>query len=203
MFVVSSPSGAGKTSLCQRLRRDHPDLVLSTSATTRDPRPGEENGREYHFLTRAEFDDMVRRNAFLEWAHVHEHRYGTPKDEVLGRVEAGRDVLFDIDWQGAQQIAQSAPADVVRIFILPPSMQVLSERLHGRASDREDVIQRRLGRAPGEIVHWNEYDYVLVNRDFEETYQQLEGIYRAERLKRVRNPGLEAFVNGLLDEPLS
>jgi guanylate kinase len=146
---------------------------------------------------------MVRREAFLEWAHVHEHRYGTPKDEVLGRVEAGRDVLFDIDWQGAQQVAAAAPRDVVRVFVLPPSMALLSERLHSRAQDKEDVIQRRLGRAPGEIVHWDEYDYVLVNRDLKETYQQLEAIYLAERMKRVRNPGLDRFVQSLLDEPLA
>jgi guanylate kinase len=203
MLVISSPSGAGKTTLCQRLCKAHPDIVLSTSATTRDPRPGEVNGREYHFVTRAEFDDMVKRKAFLEWAHVHEHRYGTPKDEVMGRVEAGRDVLFDIDWQGAQQIAEAAPADVVRVFILPPSMKILSQRLHSRASDAEDVIQRRLGRAHGEIAHWDEYDYVLVNADLDITYHQLDAIYRAERLKRERNPGLNGFVERLLDEPLS
>jgi len=203
MLVVSSPSGAGKTTLCRRLCEAYSDIVLSTSATTRDPRPGEKNGREYHFVTKSEFDDMVKRTAFLEWAHVHEHRYGTPRDEVMGRVEAGRDVLFDIDWQGAQQVAAAAPTDVVRVFVLPPSMKVLSERLHSRASDKEDVIQRRLGRAPGEIAHWAEYDYVLVNHDLEETYAQLEAIYRAERMKRARNPGLDPFVQKLMDEPLS
>ena len=202
MLVVSSPSGAGKTTLCNRLCEAYNHIILSISATTREPRPGEMNGREYHFVSKAEFDDMVKRGAFLEWAHVHENRYGTPRDEVMGRIEAGYDVLFDIDWQGAQQIAKSAPADVVRVFVLPPSMKLLSERLHARAQDREDVIQRRLGRAPVEIGHWNEYDYVLVNRDLKETYQQLESIYLAERMKRVRNPGLEPFVQSLLDEPL-
>ena len=202
MLVISSPSGAGKTTLCRRLAEDHPDIVLSVSATTRDPRPGEKNGREYHFIDKKQFDDLLKRSAFLEWAHVHEHRYGTPKDEVMGRVEAGRDVLFDIDWQGAQQVAKNAPGDVVRIFILPPSMKDLSRRLHARAQDREDVIQRRLGRAYGEIPHWNEYDYVLVNDDVDETYIELEAIYRAEKLKRQRVLGLEGLVQLLLDEPL-
>ncbi len=202
MLVISSPSGAGKTTLCRRLAEDHPDIVLSVSATTRDPRPGEKNGREYHFIDKKQFDDLLKRSAFLEWAHVHEHRYGTPKDEVMGRVEAGRDVLFDIDWQGAQQVAKNAPGDVVRIFILPPSMKDLSRRLHARAQDREDVIQRRLGRAYGEIPHWNEYDYVLVNDDVDETYIELEAIYRAEKLKRQRVLGLEGLVQRLLDEPL-
>lgn len=203
LLVVSSPSGAGKTTLCGRLVKAWPDLVLSVSATTRDPRPGEKNGREYHFVTREEFDRMVRENAFLEWAHVHENRYGTPREEVMGRVEAGRDVLFDIDWQGAQQIARAAPDDVVRVFILPPSMAALSERLHARAQDREDVIQRRLGRAYDEIAHWGEYDYVLINRDLDATFAELDAIYRAERLRRARNRGLERFVRGLLDESLN
>lgn len=202
MLVISSPSGAGKTTLCRRLAETHKDIVLSVSATTRDPRPGEKNGREYHFIDKKAFDDLVKRNAFLEWAHVHEHRYGTPRDEVMGRVEAGRDVLFDIDWQGAQQVAKNAPGDVVRIFILPPSMKEMSRRLHARAQDREDVIQRRLGRAYGEIPHWNEYDYVLVNDDVDETYVELEAIYRAEKLKRERMLGLEGLVQRLLDEPL-
>ena len=202
MLVVSSPSGAGKTTLCSRLANDNPDIVLSISATTRDPRPGEKNGREYHFLDRKAFDELLKRNAFLEWAHVHEHRYGTPKDEVMGRIEAGRDVLFDIDWQGARQIAGNALDDVVRVFILPPSMAEMSRRLHARAQDREDVIQRRLGRAYGEIPHWNEYDYVLVNEDIEATYVQLAAIYRAERLRRDRVLGLAPFVDRLLDERL-
>lgn len=202
MLVVSSPSGAGKTTLCRRLVESYPDIVLSTSATTRDPRPGEVNGREYHFVSRDEFEQMVARNAFLEHAFVHEHRYGTPRDEVMGRVEAGRDVLFDIDWQGARQIADNARDDVVRVFILPPSMKALSERLHARAQDKEDVIQRRLGRAYDEIPHWNEYDYVLINSDLDDTYAQLDAIYRAETMRRVRNQGLESSVRKLLEEPL-
>ena len=202
MLVVSSPSGAGKTTLCRRLAEEHPDIVLSVSATTRDPRPGEENGREYHFIDKKQFDDLVKRNAFLEWAHVHEHRYGTPRDEVMGRVEGGRDVLFDIDWQGARMIREAARDDVVSIFILPPSMKDLSRRLHLRAQDREDVIQRRLGRAYGEIPHWNEYDYVLVNDDLDATYVELESIYRAEKLKPRRMLALGSYVQKLLEEPL-
>lgn len=202
MLVVSSPSGAGKTTLCHRLAKAHPAIMLSVSATTRDPRPGEENGREYHFIDKKEFAALEKRGAFLEWAHVHEHRYGTLRDEALGRIEAGRDVLFDIDWQGARQIAANAPDDVVRIFILPPSMKDLSRRLHARAQDREDVIQRRLGRAFDEIPHWDEYDYVLVNDDLEATYVELEAIYRAETLKRRRSMALEGFVAKLMDERL-
>ena len=202
MLVISSPSGAGKSTLCRMLVAEFPDIVLSVSATTRDPRPGEQDGREYYFLTKAEFDRRLKEDAFLEWAHVHEHRYGTVREEVMGRIEAGRDVLFDIDWQGAQQIAKAADGDVVRVFILPPSMKELSARLHGRASDREDVIQRRLGRAQGEIAHWNEYDYVLVNTDLNETYAQLRSIYAAETLHRTRHPSLGPFVDGLLDEQL-
>jgi len=200
MLVISSPSGAGKTSLSRRLVSDHPDLSLSVSATTRAPRKGEKDGREYHFVTRARFDEMVAEDAFLESAEVHEHRYGTPKAAVMEVLETGRDVLFDIDWQGAMTIAAAAPADVVRVFILPPSMAELSRRLHARAQDAEDVIQRRLSRAAGEIAMWAEYDYVLVNEDYDQAYVQLEHIYRAERMKRARNPWLKPFVQGLLDE---
>jgi guanylate kinase len=200
MLVISSPSGAGKTSLSRRLVADHPELDLSVSATTRGPRKGEEHGREYFFVDRTEFAAMVERDEFLEFAEVHEHRYGTPRDPVMAALAKGHDVLFDIDWQGAMEIAANAPGDVVRVFILPPSMAELSRRLHARAQDAEDVIQRRLGRAAGEIKMWGEYDYVLVNEDYDKTYIQLEHIYRAERLKRVRNPGLKPFVQGLLEE---
>lgn len=202
MLLISSPSGAGKTSLSRRLVADHADLELSVSATTRDPRPGEEDGREYHFVDRARFDEMVAQDAFLEWANVHEHRYGSPEAPVMAALAAGRDVLFDIDWQGAAQIARKAPDDVVRVFILPPSMAELSRRLHARAQDREDVIQRRLGRAYGEIERAVDYDYVIINDDYDRAFADLAHIYHAERLKRVRNPGLGAFVQGLLDERL-
>lgn len=202
MLLISSPSGAGKTSLSRRLVADHAELELSVSATTRDPRPGEEDGREYHFVDRAAFDRMVLDDAFLEWANVHEHRYGSPAQPVMDALGLGRDVLFDIDWQGAAQIAQKAPDDVVRIFILPPSMAELSRRLHARAQDREDVIQRRLGRAYGEIERAVDYDYVIVNDDYDRAYADLAHIYHAERQKRVRNPGLRDFVQRLLDERL-
>ena len=202
LLVVSSPSGAGKTSLSRRLVADNPSLDLSISVTTRAPRPGEAHGREYDFVDRAVFDSMVDENAFMEWAEVHEHRYGTPGVPVVLAVSAGQDVLFDIDWQGAAAIAAAAPEEVVRVFILPPSMADLARRLHARAQDAEDVIERRLKRAYGEIEHWTEYDYVIVNEDFDAAYAELAHIYRAERLKRVRNPGLAPFVTGLLAERL-
>ena len=202
MLLISSPSGAGKTSLSRRLVADHAELELSVSATTRDPRPGEEDGREYHFVDRAAFDQMIAGDAFLEWANVHEHRYGSPAQPVMDALGMGRDVLFDIDWQGAAQIAQKAPDDVVRVFILPPSMAELSRRLHARAQDREDVIQRRLGRAYGEIERAVDYDYVIINDDYDRAYSDLAHIYHAERQKRVRNPGLGNFVQRLLDERL-
>jgi guanylate kinase len=197
LLVVSSPSGAGKTSLCRRLADRHPQLHLSISATTRAPRPSEANGREYHFMTRQAFDAEVAADAFLEWAEVHENLYGTPRAPVEAAVEAGRDTLFDIDWQGAQAIHRALPEDAVSIFILPPSMAVLAERLHGRAQDAADVIARRLARARGEIAHWHEYDYVIVNEDFEQAYADIETIYRGERLRRRRNPWLAGFVEGL------
>jgi guanylate kinase len=200
LLAISSPSGAGKTSLSRRLVADHADLTLSISATTRAPRPGEQDGREYHFVSAERFQTMVKLNDFLEWAEVHEHRYGSPKAPVMAAIEAGKDVLFDIDWQGAMSVAASAPGDVVRVFILPPSMADLSRRLHARAQDAEDVIQRRLGRAYGEIAMWGEYDYVILNDDFDAAYAELAHIYHAERLKRARNPWLRGFVQGLLDE---
>lgn len=202
MLVVSSPSGAGKTSISRRLVADHADLELSISATTRAPRPGEADGREYHFIDRARFDRMAAEGDFLEWAEVHEHCYGTLKGPVAEALSAGRDVLFDIDWQGAAAIAAQAPQDVVRVFILPPSMADLARRLHARAQDAEDVIERRLGRAYGEIGHWGEYDYVVVNQDFDLALADLAHIYHAERLKRARNPWLSAFVEGLLAESM-
>ena len=202
LLVISSPSGAGKTSLSRRLVADHADLELSISATTRGPRPGEQDGREYHFVTQDAFSGLIKDDAFLEWAEVHEHRYGSPKAPVMAAVEAGRDVLFDIDWQGAMSIAASAPGDVVRVFILPPTMADLSRRLHARAQDAEDVIQRRLGRAYGEIAMWGEYDYVILNEDFDVAYAELAHIYHAERLKRARNPWLKGFVQGLLEQKL-
>jgi guanylate kinase len=200
MLVVSSPSGAGKTSLTRRLIAAHPELDLSISCTTREPRPGEQDGREYRFVSAERFAEMVRERAFLEHAEVHENSYGTPREPVEKALAQGRDVLFDIDWQGAMSIHAEAPADVVRVFILPPSMAELSRRLHDRAQDREDVIRRRLARAAGEIRYWAEYDYVLVNDDFDRAYAELERIYLAERLRRARNPWIGPFVERLLGE---
>ena len=200
LLVISSPSGAGKTSLSRRLIADYPELSLSISCTTRAPRPGEEDGREYHFVTPEVFDELAREQAFLEFAYVHEHRYGTPRPPVEQALQEGRDVLFDIDWQGAMSIAAGMPGDVVRVFVLPPSMAELRRRLHTRAQDAEDVIERRLGRAKDEIRMWAEYDYVLVNEDIDHAYAALVQIYQAERLKRGRSLWLAPFVQGLLDE---
>jgi guanylate kinase len=201
MLVISSPSGAGKTSLSRRLVADHADLNLSISCTTRAPRPGEKEGREYYFIDRPAFDAMVADQALLEWAEVHENLYGSPRAPVMDALAQGRDVLFDIDWQGAMSVAQQAPGDVVRVFILPPSMADLRRRLIARAQDGMDVIERRLTRAYGEIRMWAEYDYVIVNDDFDHAYAELAHIYHAERLKRPRNLWLKPMVDGLLVQP--
>ncbi|HZZ66722.1 MAG TPA: guanylate kinase [Phenylobacterium sp.] len=197
---MSSPAGAGKTSLSRRLVADYADMVLSISATTRPPRPGEEEGREYYFKTRPEFDAMVAADELFEWAEVNGNCYGTPKAPVLAAMEAGKDVLFDIDWQGAQQVAAKAPSDSVRVFVLPPAWSDLSRRLHARAQDSEEVIVQRLALGQREIAHWSEYDYVIVNKDFDRAYADLIHIYRSERMKPGRNPWLPAFVQGLAEE---
>ena len=200
LLLLSSPSGAGKTSLSRRLVADHADLDLSISATTRGPRPGEKDGREYHFVDRSTFDDMVEKRQFLEWAEVHEHRYGSPREPIMNSLAAGQDVLFDIDWQGAMSICESAPGDTVTVFILPPSMADLRRRLYARAQDEQDVIERRLARSKPEIEMCERYDYVIVNEDFDLAYAELAHIYHAERLKRARNPWLKPFVAGLMAE---
>jgi len=200
LLIVSSPSGAGKTSLSRRLVADHADLALSISATTRSPRPGEEHGREYFFVSEAEFEAMAARDDFLEWANVHGYRYGTPRAAVVAALESGKDVLFDIDWQGAEQIADKLPADAVRVFILPPSMRELARRLHARAQDSQKVIEGRLERAYGEIAQWRAYDYVIVNVDYDHAYADLAHIYHAERLRRDRQTWAEPFVEALLAE---
>ncbi len=200
MLVISSPSGAGKTSLSRRLLAEQPDLTLSISATTRAPRPGEVDGREYHFVGAETFAAMMAADEFLESATVHDHRYGSPAAPTLEALAGGRDVLFDIDWQGARAIAAVAPADTVRIFILPPSMAALASRLHTRAQDSETVIARRLAGARAEIEKWGEYDYVIVNDSFETAFAHLTDIYQAERLKRTRATWLGSFVAALLVE---
>ncbi|MCA4915405.1 MAG: guanylate kinase [Phenylobacterium sp.] len=203
LLLVSSPSGAGKTSLSRRLVSDHDDLVLSISATTRAPRPGEEEGREYYFVSPERFEEMVEGGQLLEWAHVHDNRYGTPKAPVEAALAAGRDVLFEIDWQGAAQVRQAMPEDSVSIFVLPPSWADLARRLNARAQDSDLVIHRRLERGREEITHWEDYDYVIVNKNFDRAYADLGHIYRAERMKPGRNPWLPDFVARLGSEPLS
>ena len=200
MLLVSSPTGAGKTSLSRRLVADHSDLVLSISATTRAPRPGEEEGREYFFKPRPEFEAMIEAGELLEWAVVNKQLYGTPRGPVEAALEAGRDVLFDIDWQGARQIAEKAPDDSVRVFILPPSWADLQRRLRARAQDTEEIMRTRLELGREEIGHWDEYDYIIVNKSFDRAYADLGHIYRAERLKPGRNTWLPDFVAGLKAE---
>ena len=202
MLIVCSPSGAGKTSLCRRLMADHADLVLSLSSTTRAARPGEDHGRDYNFVTREAFDEMVAQDAFLEWAEVHGHRYGSPQAPVDAAFAAGRDVLFDIDWQGARRIREQAPEDVVQVFILPPSLVELKRRLYARAQDAPDVIERRVARAKGEIEQYRDGEYVIVNDDFDRSYADLAHIYHAERLRRPRNEWVGPMAQALVDEPV-
>jgi guanylate kinase len=201
MLVLSSPSGVGKTSLSRRLTADHADLELSISMTTRGPRPGEQHGREYFFVGDAEFDAEVAAGTFLEWAEVHGHRSGTPRDAVMETLATGHDVIFDIDFQGARSIAAAAPDDVVRVFILPPSIHEMARRIHARAGDSDEMIRRRLETAKEEFAKWEEYDYVILNDDFDRAYAELAHIYHAERLRRTRNPWLSPFVADLIRQP--
>ncbi|WP_421786933.1 guanylate kinase [Hyphobacterium sp.] len=200
MLALSSPSGAGKTTLSKRLIMHHPDVVLSISATTRPPRPGEKDGEDYFFVDHAEFERRLEGDDFFEHAKVFDNYYGTPKGPVQDALSEGRDVVFDIDWQGAKQLAEQAPRDVVRIFILPPSMKLLEDRLRKRGQDSTDVINGRMQRAEDEISHWEEYDYVIVNEDFSGALEELELILKAERLKRARRPWLRGFVDELMRE---
>jgi guanylate kinase len=202
MLLISSPSGAGKTSLSRRLLVDHPELTLSISWTTRAPRPRELNGREYHFVSRQQFDEMVAQDGYLEWAEVHGNCYGSPRQPVLEALARGQDVLFDIDWQGARQIHASAGPDTERVFILPPSVAELRRRLYARGQDTPEVIERRVAWAKNEIEHWREYDHVLINEDFDHTYTNLVHIYHAARMKLWRNGWVEPVVRRLLDEPI-
>src|SRR5690242_15390433 len=197
MFVLSSPSGAGKTTLSRLLLQRVPGLRMSVSATTRPMRPGEVEGRDYHFVNNARFEQMVRGHELLEWAVVFENRYGTPRAPVEAALAAGQDVLFDIDWQGTQQLREKVRADVVSVFILPPSAADLEKRLHSRAQDSDDVIRGRMDRASHEMSHWAEYDYIVVNRDIDEAFAEVQSILKAERLKRERRVGLTTFVRAL------
>lgn len=186
LFVLSSPSGAGKTTMARRLLAAEPQMAVSVSATTRAKRPGEVDGIDYHFRTEAQFERMVEAGEFLEWAHVFGNRYGTPRAAVETALRMGRDVLFDVDWQGTQQLAQSMGDDVVSIFLLPPTMAELERRLRARRTDSEEVIEGRMARAAAEISHWPEYDYVLVNEDMHDCFEQIHIIVHAERLRRPR-----------------
>lgn len=197
MFVLSSPSGAGKSTIAGKLLAAESDLKVSVSYTTRPMRPGEIDGRDYHFIDLERFRSMVDENEFLEWAHVFDHRYGTPKTDVFHMLGEGQDILFDIDWQGAQQLHQLAGGDVVRVFILPPSMAELRQRLERRATDSQGVIDARMARAANEVSHWDGYDYVLVNDDVEQCFQHVRTILAAERLKRSRQTGLIGLIRHL------
>jgi guanylate kinase len=197
MLVLSSPSGAGKTTLSRLLLRSDRKVELSISVTTRPKRCGEINGRDYHFIDRVRFDDMVARGELLEWAEVFGHRYGTPRQPVTKALQAGRDVLFDIDWQGTQQLREKARTDLVSVFILPPTTNELERRLKRRAQDSKPVIGSRMAKAAGEMSHWPEYDYVIVNRDKRQAFAELRAILAAERLKRERQIGLSDLVRRL------
>lgn len=197
LFILSSPSGAGKSTIARMILESDEDIGLSVSATTRPIRPGEVDGRDYHFVSDAEFDALVAGGKFLEWAHVFGFRYGTLKSEVLKQIEGGRDVLLDIDWQGTQQLKQVDP-DIVRVFILPPSMAELERRLRSRGTDSDEVIQGRMTRAHAEISHWAEYDYVLINDDAEHCRKLVHTILKAERLKANRRIFLHDFVRELI-----
>jgi guanylate kinase len=197
MFVLSSPSGAGKTTLSRMLLRADRSVELSVSVTTRPKRRGEIHGRDYYFIDHGRFAAMVKSGDLLEWAEVFGHRYGTPREPVLKALRAGRDVLFDIDWQGTQQLREKAREDLVSVFILPPSVGELERRLHRRAQDSKDIIGARMGKAAGEMSHWPEYDYVIVNIDKRLAFAEVRAILGAERLKRERQIGLSDFVRGL------
>jgi guanylate kinase len=199
MFVLSSPSGAGKTTLSRALLAEDSQITLSVSATTRTPRPGEIDGVDYYFVGTDQFQSMVDGDALLEWAHVFGHRYGTPRSPVETALATGRDVLFDIDWQGTQQLQQTdAASDLVRVFILPPTLAELERRLTMRNTDHPEVIAGRMARARDEISHWGEYDYILVNDDAETCLAEIRSILKAERLRRKRQLGLAGFVRDML-----
>jgi guanylate kinase len=200
LLILSSPSGAGKSTLSRMLMAWDQTMRFSVSATTRPPRPGEEEGREYYFRSRADFEAMVKSGEMLEHAEVFGNLYGTPKGPVLAAMEAGRDTVFDIDWQGGQQISHVMRGDVVSVFVLPPSIAELDRRLRTRGQDSDMVIAGRMAKSRDEISHWAEYDYVLVNDDLAQTFERLKTILSAERLKRERQPQLSAFVRALNEE---
>jgi guanylate kinase len=198
MLVLSSPSGAGKTTLSRRLLQTDPDIVMSVSATTRAPRPNEVDGQDYYFVSPQRFDEMVKAGEFLEHAIVFGNKYGTPRMPVMAALEAGKDVLFDIDWQGTQQLKMQAREDLASVFVVPPSKAELERRLRIRAQDSEDVVKARMAKANDELSHWAEYDYLLMNDDIQHAQGKLEEILRVERSRRARQPGLAQFVQKLM-----
>jgi guanylate kinase len=201
LIVLSSPSGAGKSTISRKLMADDPTIGMSISATTRPMRPGEVDGVHYHFVDDAEFERMVQADEFAEWAYVFEHRYGSPKEPIKDALGHGRDTLFDIDWQGTQQLEYAFRTDLVKIFILPPSMEELEKRLRDRGTDSAETIAFRMKRAAAEIGHWAEYDYVLINDDVDKCTEAVRAIVAAERLRRERQPYLLSFVRHLVERP--
>jgi guanylate kinase len=197
MLVLSSPSGAGKSTLTQMLLQLDTNVELSISATTRQPRPGEIEGKHYRFVDKIRFTEMIKNDELLEWAEVFGNHYGTPREPVENALASGRDVLFDIDWQGTKQLRERVKEPFVSVFVLPPSVEELERRLTTRAQDSHEVIKGRMAKASGELSHWDEYDYVLTNTILGKTFDQLKAILTAERLKRERQPGLSDFVRGL------
>ena len=200
MFILSSPSGAGKTTISRMLLKAEDNLRMSVSVTTRPQRPGEMDGTDYRFTDREGFDRMVANDAFLEWAEVFGNHYGTPRSEIAEGLDRGEDYLFDIDWQGAQQLSQRAGKDVVSVFLLPPSIGELEHRLRSRRTDSDEVIAARMDRARSEISHWDGYDYVVINDDVDACFEKVRRILAAERLRRPRQTGLIEFVRGLMQE---
>lgn len=200
MLVLSSPSGAGKTTLARRLLEEEPGIEMSVSHTTRKKRPGEVAGRDYHFVDHDAFTKLREQDEFLEWAVVFDNYYGTTRKPVEQALAAGRDVLFDVDWQGADKLRGSAPEDVVTVFVLPPSASALEQRLNVRAEDEPEVVQRRMRGASNEIQHWDQYDYVIINHNIDQALASVRAILGAERLKQSRQTGLRDFVQGLLAE---
>lgn len=198
MIVLSSPSGAGKTTLTRRLMAEHADMTMSISATTRKPRPGERDGQDYYFVSKEKFVQLEDDGEFLEHAKVFDNFYGTPRGPVEAALQDGRDVIFDIDWQGAQQLTQAASDDLVKIFILPPNMRELEKRLKTRAQDSDAVIAKRMSKSEAEISHWAEYDYVIVNEDLDTALAEVRTIIAAERMRRRRQPWLGGFVKSLI-----
>ncbi len=199
MFILSSPSGTGKTTIAQKLLKQVDGIGMSVSVTTRAMRPGEIDGRDYHFVDQVTFDRMVENEEFLEWAKVFGNCYGTPKAQIKAGLKAGQDFLFDIDWQGTQQLYQRMETDVVRVFLLPPSISELEHRLRSRGTDSDEVIAARMDRARFEISHWDGYDYVVVNDDIGECYEKVLTILQAERMSRARQTGLVDFTRRLMN----